>query len=357
MALWQQGEKDRSRSYFDQAVAWTKKNDPEECRAARVLARGRRAAGPARPGRPAAARSARRPVRAVIPRRRMKRIMVDRLRVRLAANRASGRRGRLLTTGPGSLLRPPVEDSPRPVQDDLQPLPRCAPDRTRRSAVLWNPLIIDNRPSHVRHSDFAARENVRTWPEPSRAKTFVPSAETSSGAVPSPSPSVRDPGRARREIRPSRLGIELELGRAQVRHFLAPSPREVHQLDLSIRPDRDVREPFFDDRCPPPQRSPGRSIGPPPGSIRPGRSSRATKAWTAGRPTLVPAGPCWLRPTITHFLSRESDDQTGSVSTTLPNPGDWDFPGHSRRAASGPRRPPPRRKSRPRPLAAGRRHR
>ena len=29
MALWQQGEKDRSRSYFGQAVDWTKKNDPK----------------------------------------------------------------------------------------------------------------------------------------------------------------------------------------------------------------------------------------------------------------------------------------------------------------------------------------
>jgi hypothetical protein len=29
MALWQLGEKDRSCSYFDQAVAWTKKNDPK----------------------------------------------------------------------------------------------------------------------------------------------------------------------------------------------------------------------------------------------------------------------------------------------------------------------------------------
>jgi len=29
MAQWQRGEQDRSRSYFDQAVAWTKKNDPK----------------------------------------------------------------------------------------------------------------------------------------------------------------------------------------------------------------------------------------------------------------------------------------------------------------------------------------
>ena len=37
--------------------------------------------------------------------------------------------------------------------------------------------------------------------------------------------------------------------------------------------------------------------------------------------SLVPAGPCRLRPTITHFRSRESDDQTGSLRKTLPNPG------------------------------------
>jgi tetratricopeptide (TPR) repeat protein len=29
MALWRQGAKDRSRSFFDQAVSWTKKNDPK----------------------------------------------------------------------------------------------------------------------------------------------------------------------------------------------------------------------------------------------------------------------------------------------------------------------------------------
>ncbi len=29
MALWQHGQKDRSRSSFDQAVAWTRKNDPK----------------------------------------------------------------------------------------------------------------------------------------------------------------------------------------------------------------------------------------------------------------------------------------------------------------------------------------
>ena len=29
MALWQHGQKDRSRSYFDEAVAWTRKNDPK----------------------------------------------------------------------------------------------------------------------------------------------------------------------------------------------------------------------------------------------------------------------------------------------------------------------------------------
>ncbi len=29
MAHWQQGEKDRSRAYFDQAVAWTKQHDPQ----------------------------------------------------------------------------------------------------------------------------------------------------------------------------------------------------------------------------------------------------------------------------------------------------------------------------------------
>ena len=41
MALWQRGEKDRSRSYFDQAVAWTKKNDPKN---AELLAFWREAA-------------------------------------------------------------------------------------------------------------------------------------------------------------------------------------------------------------------------------------------------------------------------------------------------------------------------
>jgi hypothetical protein len=29
MALWRQGSKIRSRSFFDQAVAWTRKNDPQ----------------------------------------------------------------------------------------------------------------------------------------------------------------------------------------------------------------------------------------------------------------------------------------------------------------------------------------
>ncbi len=29
MALWQQGDKDRSRAFFDQAVSWTKENHPE----------------------------------------------------------------------------------------------------------------------------------------------------------------------------------------------------------------------------------------------------------------------------------------------------------------------------------------
>ena len=144
MALWQQGDKDRSRSYFDQAVAWTKKNDPDH---ADLLAFWREAAellgkpGPTGP----AARSARRPVRPVIPRRRIKHIMVDRLRVRLAANRG------LRQTRPSSHDRawvtasPTVEDRPRPLRDDLRPLPRCAPDRTGRSAVLWNPLIVDNQ--------------------------------------------------------------------------------------------------------------------------------------------------------------------------------------------------------------------
>jgi len=42
MALWQRGEKDRSRSYFDRAVAWTKKNDPKN---AELLAFWREAAG------------------------------------------------------------------------------------------------------------------------------------------------------------------------------------------------------------------------------------------------------------------------------------------------------------------------
>ena len=41
MALWQRGEKDRSRTYFDQAVVWTKKNDP---RNAELLAFWREAA-------------------------------------------------------------------------------------------------------------------------------------------------------------------------------------------------------------------------------------------------------------------------------------------------------------------------
>ena len=30
MALWQQGVKDRSRSSFDQAVSWIRKNDPKD---------------------------------------------------------------------------------------------------------------------------------------------------------------------------------------------------------------------------------------------------------------------------------------------------------------------------------------
>ena len=42
MALWQRGEKDRSRLYFDRAVAWTKKNDPKN---AELLAFWREAAG------------------------------------------------------------------------------------------------------------------------------------------------------------------------------------------------------------------------------------------------------------------------------------------------------------------------
>jgi hypothetical protein len=41
MALWQRGEKDRSRSFFDRAVAWTKKNDPKN---AELLAFWREAA-------------------------------------------------------------------------------------------------------------------------------------------------------------------------------------------------------------------------------------------------------------------------------------------------------------------------
>jgi hypothetical protein len=48
MALWQRGEKDRSHSYFDQAVAWTSKNDPEN---AELLAFWREAALlPGQPG-------------------------------------------------------------------------------------------------------------------------------------------------------------------------------------------------------------------------------------------------------------------------------------------------------------------
>jgi hypothetical protein len=41
MALWQRGEKDRARSEFDRAVAWTKKNDPKN---AELLAFWREAA-------------------------------------------------------------------------------------------------------------------------------------------------------------------------------------------------------------------------------------------------------------------------------------------------------------------------
>ena len=41
MALWQQGVKDRSGSFFDQAVSWTKKNDPKH---ANLLAFWREAA-------------------------------------------------------------------------------------------------------------------------------------------------------------------------------------------------------------------------------------------------------------------------------------------------------------------------
>ena len=65
MALWQRGEKNPSRSFFDQAVAWTKKNDP---RNAELLAFWRESAellGQPGPGRRAVARSARRRVRAM----------------------------------------------------------------------------------------------------------------------------------------------------------------------------------------------------------------------------------------------------------------------------------------------------
>jgi len=41
MALWQQGVKDRSRSFLDQAVSWTRKNDPKN---ANLLAFWREAA-------------------------------------------------------------------------------------------------------------------------------------------------------------------------------------------------------------------------------------------------------------------------------------------------------------------------
>ncbi len=54
LALWQQGAKDRSGSYFEQAVSWTKKNDPKQpdllafwCEAAELLGRPGPAAPPA----------------------------------------------------------------------------------------------------------------------------------------------------------------------------------------------------------------------------------------------------------------------------------------------------------------------
>ena len=51
-----------------------------------------------------------------------------------------------------------------------------------------------------RQSVLPVKENVRTRPEPSRAKTFVPSAETSSGAVPSPCPACGIPPGPTRDV-------------------------------------------------------------------------------------------------------------------------------------------------------------
>ena len=39
LALWQQGQKDRSRSFFNQAVTWTRKNDPKNAELLQFCAR------------------------------------------------------------------------------------------------------------------------------------------------------------------------------------------------------------------------------------------------------------------------------------------------------------------------------
>ena len=52
MALWQKGDKDEARKWFDKAVAWTKEKDPKNVELPPVLGGSGRAAGPARPGSP-----------------------------------------------------------------------------------------------------------------------------------------------------------------------------------------------------------------------------------------------------------------------------------------------------------------
>ena len=63
MALWQRGEKDRSRFNFDQALAWTKKNDLKDADRLAVWCEAADLLGQPSPTRRAAAGFAHRPVR------------------------------------------------------------------------------------------------------------------------------------------------------------------------------------------------------------------------------------------------------------------------------------------------------
>ena len=170
-----------------------------------------------------------------------------------------------------------------------------------------------------------SRRYVLTAPEMSRPKTFVPSTETTSGTLASPSPSVRDPLVARRDIRPSRLGVEMEVDRPEARRAFSLTPRQVDQSNLPARPDGDARHVAPGSPRSPPRCPRGRSTGPRPGSnsawssisnhhtlggSKVGRGSRRIR---------------WLRLTINHLRSRESDDQTGSLRKTLPSPGKGTF--------------------------------